>query len=49
MERDNKGRFVKGNKIRRKPLLCPNCGYPIDIGVYIKIKNKTEQDGKETG
>lgn len=46
MDRDNNGRFAKGNKIRQKPILCPYCNKEIKVDVYVYLKKESENQPK---
>ena len=48
-QRDQRGRFVKGNKIRQKPLKCPYCEKELWIRNYTYVKKKEKNNRNKTG
>lgn len=40
-QRDKQGRFLPGNKIRQRPIICPVCKTELSIKTYITIKEQS--------
>ncbi len=51
-ERDEKGRFIKGNRIGKLPTTCPYCHENLEVVHYTYLRKKGQntplQNGKTT-